>query len=251
METTLRIFRLPAVCRLAVCIGGLASFGGCGPDPAVEEAAIQQLQQMKAIAIPNEKGQLTSLTLALPGVQERMDEIVPLIAQLPYLGHLDLTGTNLRDEHLDVIASRKSLNSLILTDTAITDVGLSKLKRLADTLDNLSLANTQITSEGLKVVGTFRKLLVLDLTNTDTANGLDALSSLDKVNWLRLSGLELPSSFVDAVTAMEGLQLGRLDLQDCVVSEGDLAELAKRAPQMRVLFSHNEEDAGATEPGEF
>ena len=100
---------------------------------------------------------------------------------------LDLSGSNVRNEDLCLLATKHLLSrQLILSRTEISDAGLSCLPKDAK-LTELDLAATKISNRGLKHVGLLQGLKYLSLQDTAvTGAGLRHLNDLRNLETLNL-----------------------------------------------------------------
>lgn len=111
-----------------------------------ERQSIDQLLRMHAVLTPNEHGLVSRCNLAMSSVP--VDGLAPL-AHLKQLVELDLSGTQLRDEHLQHLPALTKLQQLQLVHTHITDSGLAHLAKLTR-LELLDLSATPVSDAGVK-----------------------------------------------------------------------------------------------------
>jgi hypothetical protein len=79
--------------------------------------------------------------------------------------HVNLSGTQARDEDLTFLNRLDGLQYLHLGSTPVTDAGLAHVARMKN-LFFLDLSNTRVTDEGLKFLRGLAALRVLDLSGT-------------------------------------------------------------------------------------
>lgn len=94
-----------------------------------------------------------------------LDAALAVLKWLPYLQHVDATGTGLSDPQLSSFGRLHALRSLDLSGTAITDQGISPLANLHQ-LRRLSLANTRITDNSVYTLVELKRLRWLNLSGT-------------------------------------------------------------------------------------
>jgi Leucine-rich repeat (LRR) protein len=157
---------------------------------AEEEEAIERLREVKGLLEFNEEGRLVSVELAGPGLlsNERRgtNETVAMTSKVASVEKLDLSGSSVTDEGLEVLAKMPKLRWLALNLTSISDDGLAWLKDIKS-LERLRLHSTRITDAGLKQFKSLSNLKVLDLSNTAvTDDGLNYLTHLESLEQLDL-----------------------------------------------------------------
>lgn len=136
-------------------------------------------------------------------------EDLKVLAGLPQLRELNLTGVPISDADLKALAPLKQLRTLELAGTRVTDAGLEELRPLAG-LRELGLAETGVTDEGLKHLAGLPELQVVWLRSTRiTDAGLRELAKL---------------------TNLRGLGVG-----ETLVTEEGVAGLAKALPNARII----------------
>jgi hypothetical protein len=100
---------------------------------------------------------------------------------------ISFRGPHSTDEDIALVARVRSLHTLLLDHSPVTDAGLVHLPKLRN-LEVLSLFHTQVTDEGLASLSGLVKLRHLNLTDTQvTDKGLQHLESLKQLNTLFLS----------------------------------------------------------------
>jgi len=117
------------------------------------------------------------------------------LAGLERLRTLNLSGTKITDEALPWLGRLKSMESLDLSQTAVTDAGLRSLVELPR-LQILSLAGTQISDPGLDSLGRLKGLRILDLRGTRvTGAGLSLTDGNPRLKELYLFGVSAPRGY--------------------------------------------------------
>jgi hypothetical protein len=115
------------------------------------------------------------------------DAELALLAALPRLRSLTLSGTAVTDASLNTVAGLSGLQTLLLNETRVTDAGLVQLQRLPD-LKVLSLYHTQVTDEGLAALKDVKNLQDLTLSGPRiTDRGLAHLAGVRNLRHLYLS----------------------------------------------------------------
>lgn len=157
------------------------------------------------------------------------------LTRLTGLLSLTLHGVHVTDEALTGFQDAKELKleSLILAETQITDVGLEHLKGLT-TVQTLSLKGAKITDTGLAYLRSMTKLHTLDLSDTKiTDAGLAQLKGLNQLQKLVLSGTKITDGGLEYLEGLRGLQ--ELSLKSTQVTEEGLEHL-KGLTGLRRLF---------------
>jgi len=108
-----------------------------------------------------------------------LDEGVSVDEKLAAIGpevrHLDLSGADVTDAHLEKISSMDHVTELLLPNTQITDAGLATIAKM-NQLEYLDVSNTQITDAGLVHLHGLTNLKYLYLNGTQvTPKGLKPL----------------------------------------------------------------------------
>ena len=120
-------------------------------------------------------------------------------------------------------SSDLSLDTLLLSKSAVTDAGLAVLKDLSK-LERLYLADTAITDAGLKHLAGLEKLTTLSLERTQITDvGLQQLSGLKNLETLLLSGTNITDDGLAHLAALE--QLRHLYLSHCKIRGPGLLHL--------------------------
>lgn len=136
------------------------------------------------------------------------DSCLPIVAKIPNLEYLDLSLTYV--ETLKDIDSIKSLRTLVLKGTAISDSALDNLKSMK--LERLILSScTEITEAGIEKLSALEHLKSLDMSRT------------------KIAGAAVP-----ALKKMKRLET--IDLRETNLTMPDVETLAGALPQLRELF---------------
>lgn len=95
--------------------------------------------------------QLKGLISVRPRPESVSDDDLALLAELPRLRRLNLSGSGITDAGLTHFAKLTQLESLSLNETSISDVGLEQLKTLVN-LKSLGVYKTRTTEAGLEAL---------------------------------------------------------------------------------------------------
>ncbi len=219
---------------LASVLIGLAVVLGCGDGgsgAAAEKEAATKLKAMNALVI-NDGAREHVASVNLSRAKDQLDEAMKLLADLKYVGSVDVKGTGVSDEQLAVVSGLTKLASLQIADNPITDAGLQHLRGL-DQLEALYLGSTKISGKGLEVIGDIESLKILDLSHADLSGGdLAALGNLPNLEWLLLEDVELTDEQVAALEVSNSLR--RLSLSKDKVSAEALERLAQAKSGLKI-----------------
>jgi len=125
---------------------------------------------------------LTRVDLA--GVQVDSKVMIAL-TKLSHLSTLSVNDKSFGDEEAMFVAQMKSLDGLLVQNSNISDAGLKKLTALND-LTFLRLGSTQVTDDGLRLIGTsfpkLRTLYLWGIGNRFTDDGIRSLVEHPSLN---------------------------------------------------------------------
>lgn len=160
------------------------------------------------------------------------DEDLEPAKELLRLNSIDLSHTQVTDVGLSHVKVLSLLYHLDLTGLTITDAGLESLSHLRK-LSLLQLQSTQITDKGMKYVGGLDELEGLDLEKTHiTSVGLGHVSGLKQLKSLYLRQTKITD---DGLVSIDGLhQLENLDLSETQITGAGLVHLS-RLTQLKFL----------------
>lgn len=167
-----------------------------------------------------------------------------------------LTGTDILDDVIDVIAAQDNIVNLVIKKTRITDGGMSKLADMAN-LQTLNLPS-QITDAGLQIISTFKSLQRLDASFTAISDhGIEHLTRLSNLQELYLSDTKVTDAAFDHLLKMRKLktiflsgtvvtdngiarledcqQLEHVELRDTKTTEVGLARLRQKLPHCAIF----------------
>lgn len=154
------------------------------------------------------------------------EEWLSYITKLP-LKELVLEGTPLSDKGIPYILKLKKLKSLSIGDTEVTDEGLRLLSSSRTLKDiNITLGRC-ITNDGIKYLGEMKQLKMISFPNSKALTGdcFPYLSNLRKLIHINAKGI--PST-PENISALENLpRLWMLVLADCNLKDAHIEELSK------------------------
>ena len=164
---------------------------------------------------------LASVTmLDLRGIQAEGDWLSHL-SGLTSLETLVLSQTSISDAGLKHLSGLASLQGLHLSQTSISDAGLSHLSGLTS-LEWLDLSQTSISDAGLSHLSGLTSLQVLILSQTSISDaGLSHLSGLTSLEHLNLSQTSISGaglSHLSGLASLEWLNLSQTSISDAGLS---------------------------------
>lgn len=197
---------------------------------AAQSNATEELTGLGATVIKTSDGKPNSLILATPG-KDPIDlaEALPLAANLSDLDSLLLSGTSVSDDQLQLVAKISGLGDLQLADTPITSAGIKHLVGLSN-LTSLYVSNTKVGSDALSDIAKLKSLKVLGIAGTAISGGFDPLEALQDLTLLVAGGLEISDQDAEAITRIPNLR--RIDLTDATVSAEAIAKLRAKIPDV-------------------
>ena len=98
-----------------------------------------------------------------------------------------IADTSITDDDLASLERLTNLQFLDLSNTAITDVGMSHLKNLSELRAIESISATKVTSEGLSALEGLQKLVLLQADDTEVTD-LAHLRRLTALTYVVLDG---------------------------------------------------------------
>ena len=153
------------------------------------------------------------LTLVGSGLH---DEVIDHVKGASELRLLELRRAPLTDRIFASLASCRKLDTLILSDTEVTGVGIDALT--ACPLVELSMERSRLDDTGAECVGKLKSLKSLDVSETKiTAAGLARLVTLPKLKRLVANNLVLDADAVgtfDFSNSLEVIYFNATDLDD-------------------------------------
>ena len=146
------------------------------------------------------------------------------LAGLDSLSNLDMTGTSVEDPGLAALAGKK-IKDLRLRNTLVEGIGFDQLESSSETLTYLDLNESFANDDGLAKVALFKNLETLLVWQTDvTDEGLAVIGKLPKLKKLQLKALgDVTDDGMDHVA--KAATLVDLDLSESGVTDEGLAKL--------------------------
>jgi hypothetical protein len=163
------------------------------------------------------------------------DDDVACLESLKSLRTLDLSGTRVSDAGLKAIRNLTNLEALWLPKSRyVTDAGLANMASLTE-LDSLYLDDTGVHGEGLKHLQKMKKLRRLSLANTQVDDdAMPVIASLSSVAHLDLAGTKLTD---DGLRNLSGLsRLTWLDLFDTKTTRAGGERLRTKLPKLGICY---------------
>lgn len=155
-----------------------------------------------------------------------------LLDQYPEIEWFILSGTQIDDRGLRLLAERENLDALVLTDTAITDCGMA-LFRGHRCLREVDLTRTKITDRTLDVIRSWPTLEHLNLSETDLTNeGLKTLHGKRGLLTLNIQGTRVSDEAIPTLESFPDLNL--LQARDSELSPAGFAELQRALPECEI-----------------
>ena len=154
------------------------------------------------------------------------------ICQLPDLEMLDVSGSNVGDEHLAVALPTANCVGVSLKRTKITDAGLSSLSR-ASHICHLDIAETHVGDIGLASLSAMTELYTLGAERTMISDAsFDSIGRLSGLNLLYLRGNRITGKTLSALRHCN--QLISLDLSETQLQDENVPQL-QTLPGLRLL----------------
>jgi len=149
---------------------------------------------------------ILTLLLAAAGWVDDLGGRVTTNAQGQIIG-VNLRGTFVTDSDLEALAAIPTLESIDLSHTRVTDLGLLKLKALQNVRElNLFYAEL-ITDEGLAVLRSWNRIARLNLRGTKvTDNTLALIAGKDSIHTLDIGYGEVTDSGLQHLVKLKGLR---------------------------------------------
>lgn len=235
-------FRLPLFVVLLLLTS--IQLGCSGSRSQSETDARDKLSEIGGIAgLDANQVHIASMMFTSAKPNENIDEAVALLADLPYLGHLELTGLNVTDEHMKTLTKLSRLNSVVLSQTQIGDEGAKLLSKLSK-LDTLYIDETNITPVTMAVLAKQSKLKILDISGLDMTDHLEPLLALENLDWLLFKNSTINTAAADNIAKLP--KLSRLSIQGSKISPEDLDRIKSAKPSLTIDL-HDAEAASPTD----
>ncbi|HVC92215.1 MAG TPA: prolyl oligopeptidase family serine peptidase [Pirellulales bacterium] len=139
------------------------------------------------------------------------------------VAEVDFSNVSITDDALVHLAFVRNLRKLRLTKTAVTSLGLEKLRGLTS-LESLDLAETQVTDDDLAIIANLPSLRVVDLSSTKiTDAGLAHLTRPKNLESLAIASSQVGGDGLRRLAACRSLK--RLDMYGLRLKDCHLAHL--------------------------
>lgn len=139
------------------------------------------------------------------------DADLAVLANLPYLEWLVLSGTSITDGGLIHLQTLARLRWLWLSNTAVSDAGLAHLAKLSS-LEKIMLDGTRVRGPGLEVLARLPRLKELSLENAPLSDdGLIHLGKIEHLSHVNLLGTKCTlKGIMEAFGVAKGRSLAQI-----------------------------------------
>lgn len=166
-------------------------------------------------------------------VLSNIDEVMPHISTLKNVSEIYFQDNGFEDKHVPYLNGISALNSLVISQTKITDAGVAKLAGM--NLEALFLDGTSVTSVCLEAIGQIPKLKSLDLGSTNVQDDLTPLAKLEDLEWLVLRDTDLSSLSDESIAALTSIpKLARLTVTNTGITEDAKRRLKSAKPALNL-----------------
>lgn len=205
-----------------------------GQEPPDDAKTIEKIDLLRGKIVRDEKRPgRPVVALSFNESHRFSDKYMHLMKEFKYLESLNLTGTRVTDVGLKELAQCGNLKELGLASTQITDAGLKELKGLKN-LKALDLSFTQITDVGLGNLRECKSISILDLGHsTITDAGLKDVGHLGNLTALSLIGTPVTDVGIKELSVLENLTSLRVLLTE--VTERGAMDLKQSLPKLVIL----------------
>ena len=243
---------------LALCV-----FTGCQKESLTED---QKQIRAELVDLGIEVMGNDILSVNLKGSQKVTPDLLKKIVSFGKISYINFHDSNVNDECLKVLQDAEGVETIFLTQTDITDEGLSYLADLSS-LIILHLPPT-ITDAGFETIGqltSLRTLVADDCKVTDA--GMAELENLSELRWLKINSTNIGDKGLDSIKdltnlhtleisntkitdrgllALAGLsKLNVIEMSECDITEEAVAALQKELPETEIISGLTMElDAG-------
>ncbi len=159
-------------------------------------------------------------------------DLTRFVEQYPHIQWLLLSGTQVDDRAMSLLAQKRNLSALVLADTVISDRGLAVLKNHRG-LEELDLTRTAVTDRSLGVVSSLPALWYLNLSETSlTDAGLRVLRGNTRLRILHIRKTQISDAGLDTLATLTSLRL--LNVEGCGLSPSAIARLRRALPKCEI-----------------
>ena len=156
---------------------------------------------------------------------------ISVLSHLPQLTALRMTGRGVDDSALPYIAGMKSLRTLDLSGSHLSESAFSEMP-VFEALARVSLADTQVSVSTLRWLASLPNLSILDLSgSTITGSAVEARLAFSELSLLDLNRAHFTK---DILARLDVPVLVSLQLRSCDLNDVDLNSLAAY-PNLKVL----------------
>ena len=227
---------------------------------AVAEELVEAVHPLRIRAVLEACSRMEPLPLLQhPHVFSAIRDLAPLEGRED-IRQLNLSGTNIGDASLRVIANFKRLLALYLDGTQVTEAGLYQIANI-EGLQDLSIAGTDITDVAIQKIAKIRSLQSLSIENTEitdkaleyivdirglqrlslcftkiTDEGMKQLANINGLKVLWLNDTRITDKGLQHIAGLNDLQ--ELFLEDTKITDAGLLHVAK-IKSLRVLWLTN------------
>lgn len=158
-----------------------------------------------------------------------------LFDEYPSIKWLVLSGTQIDDRALELLAQRANLTALVLTDTAITDDGLVVFQGHPQ-IHELALTRTAITDKAVEIADSMPALEHLNLRQTAVSDaGLAELAGNTTLRTLNIQATRITDAAVPTLASIENL--ASLQVANTGLSPQGILELHRALPNCEITPS--------------
>jgi Leucine-rich repeat (LRR) protein len=201
-------------CRFLLLGLILGAVTGCAKDDPLTEEQKKIKQELKDQGVTVHGTEV--LDVDLRGSKKVTPKLLKTIISFGNISYLNLSDSNITDEGMAILKDAKSVETLFLTGTKISDAGLEPLTGLSG-LIILHLPDT-ITDEGFKFVGEITTLKTLSAERCKITDvGMAHLVNMSELQWLKMNHTAISDKGLDAIkdlTTLHTLELMNTKITD-------------------------------------
>lgn len=160
-------------------------------------------------------------------------DLEQVVEKFPRIQWFLLSGTQIDDRAMPLLAKKRDLTALVLTDTRVGDRGLAAFQG-HKALEELDLTRTAITDRSLAAIDSLPALRHLVLCETDVTDaGLKFLEGNTTLRILNIDGTRISDSAAASLVTLTGLDT--LYIRDCNLSGAALGRLRRAFPRCQTI----------------